>query len=251
MTEPVGSYAHFGGGEPPRMMRMRFHDQVVPLAALGFLLAVPLAVAGQEAPGPPDGKETHLTVERMQDGFLIAPDVKFTDVNGRFANLVGAYGGWMMEQRLLIGAAGYWQTNSTEGSSLSYGGALVQWVAYRDRRLALSAQALIGGGSATATSTYTGTLPIEHPDQRMEPFRFGPGFHGLFPPNYRPPTGPVELRLESGFFIAEPQVNLSWKATRWLRVVAGGSYRLVAGTNMDSSLGGITGSLSLQLGGGS
>ena len=52
-----------------------------------------------------------LQIEKIESGFVIAPDAKFTEIDGRFATLAGAYGGWLTDRTLLVGAGAYWLAN--------------------------------------------------------------------------------------------------------------------------------------------
>jgi hypothetical protein len=238
--------------EPSRILLMKRsfrRPAALLLAALASFAVAP--VWGQEPPAPapaPKG-ESHLTVERVQNGFVVAPDNRFTEVDGSYGNLLGVYGGWMMDRTLLIGAGGYWLTNGSHHEEMSYGGAVVEWLVHGDRRLGVSARALIGGGSATLTTTVPVLPAVPYPMPGYGPSHGheGPPWPGW----YWPPTSGT-VPIHDGFFVFEPQVNVNCKVNGWLHISAGGGYRLVAGTHdMDSRLRGFSGSLSLQFGGGS
>jgi len=233
------------------------------IGLIAFLTVAPAVVFGQEAgpqpvptPQPSPATETRLTMERIQNGFVIAPDNRFTDFDGRFGNLLGVYGGWMMDRTFLIGAGGYWLTNGSHDREMSYGGAVVEWLIHGDRRLGFSARALIGGGSASLPGTISQIpfpMPLPFPAGGVQGWGHGPdhGFWGPWGPDGGWPTNGT-VRLHDGFFVAEPQVNVSWKMARWLHVTAGGGYRFISGTrNMNSRLDGASGSVSVQIGGGS
>ena len=70
---------------------------------LGFMLLFTSPVLGQTT--------QTLTQGGIESNFLIAPDYKFTEVDGEFAGLAGFYGGWLINQKFLIGGAAYFQTN--------------------------------------------------------------------------------------------------------------------------------------------
>jgi hypothetical protein len=217
-----------------------------------LLTVVPAVVFGQDAsPQPTPAPPSRLTMERIHNGFVIAPDNRFTEVDGQFANILGVYGGWMMDRTFLIGAGGYWLTNGSHEREMSYGGAVVEWLIHGDRPLGFSARALIGGGSASVPGTFSlPPFPVPYPLPASGMGDRGPD-HGFWPP-WGPGGWPtnVTVRLHDGFFVAEPQVNVSWKAKKWLHVTAGGGYRFISGTrNMDNRLHGASGSVSLQVGG--
>lgn len=252
-----------------------FHVSAASLVAAAFLATGPTALWGQEPPAGPPVPETpapatpaakeerHLTIERIQNGFLVAPDNKFTEVDGRYGNLLGFYAGYMMDRTLFIGAGGYWLTNGSHDREMGYGGGVFEWLVHGDRRFGLSARALIGGGSATLTHTVTGIpvppYPVPYwgdngpggsggPGGRWGPGGpWGPGWPGGWPIN-----GTAFVRTHDDFFVAEPQLNVSWKIAGWVHLTAGGGYRFIAGTHdMDHRLRGASGSLSVQFGGGS
>jgi hypothetical protein len=243
------------------MTMNKFDATAVPLlVALAFVALGPSAVSGQEPAASPSPKkeEGHLTIERIQNGFVIAPDNRFTEIDGRYGNLLGFYGGWMMDRTLLIGAGGYWLTNGSHDREMSYGGGVIEWLVHGNRRFGVSARALIGGGSATLTSTVTGLPSPPYPFPRQgDDGRGSPG--GPWDPGW--PGGgwpwggwPINgtFRTHDGFFVAEPQLNVALRITGWIHLSAGGGYRFIAGTHdMDSRLRGASGSLSVQLGGGS
>jgi hypothetical protein len=231
------------------------------IGLIALVAAAPaVALAQEPAPQPTPAPQSRLTMEPIRNGFVIAPDNRFTDVDGRFGNLLGVYGGWMMDRTFLIGAGGYWLTNGSYAREMSYGGAVLEWLLHGDRRLGFSARALIGGGSASLPGPVVQfpiatPFPLPLPSGGVPPWGQGPdnGFSGPWGPGSGG-QGPASfaVRLHDGFFVAEPQLNVSWKVTHWLHVTAGGGYRLIAGTrNMDSRLSGASGSLSLQVGGGS
>ena len=118
-------------------------------ALIGFAALQPAYVAGQEAP-----PQSVLQIQELPSGFVIAPDVRFTKLNDRSATLVGAYGGWLTERTLLLGAGAYWLTNRSSDFKMQYAGGLIRWTVGGDRRVALSTGALIGGGDATLSRTY-------------------------------------------------------------------------------------------------
>jgi hypothetical protein len=222
------------------------------LLALAFA-AAPLGLSAEEAPAPTGPSEPgHLTIERLPSGFVIAPDARFAEVDGRFGNFVGAYGGWMTDRTFLIGAGGYWLTNGSDDLEMAYGGAVVEWVVRGDRRFAMSARALLGGGGATLTDTLENLGYRSDVRIPVDPRHFGPGgrFRGVPPGSGRTLPGDTRVRFHDDFFVAEPQVNASLRLTGWLRVGAGVGYRLIGGAHqLNDRLRGVSGSLSFQVGG--
>src|SRR5215471_2832958 len=123
------------------------------LAGLLVLLA-PLTAAAQGGP---------MIVERVENGFLAAPDVKVTDVDHRTSELVGGYAGWVFDQTIFVGGGGYWMANRSSDRELGYGGLVVQWFGRSNDRFGWGAKALIGGGRGTLTDTVTELVPVVTP----------------------------------------------------------------------------------------
>jgi hypothetical protein len=183
-------------------------------------------------------------LERIQSGFVVAPDFKFSEMDGESANLLGGYAGWLSDRKLFLGGGAYWLTSGPEGTDLAYGGALVEWFAQRNDRFNLSFRGLVGLG--------TGTVAIDV-DEIPEPVfpddgRGGPGARGgrggRFPHRF-----PSSVRVDEGFFVAEPQANVSYTFTSWMRLGVGAGYRLIgAASGLESRFRGPTASVSLQFG---
>jgi hypothetical protein len=57
----------------------------------------------------------------------LAPDFKFTEINGDFANLAGAYGGWLINKKPLLGGGGYTLTNGADHTKMTYGGFVLEY----------------------------------------------------------------------------------------------------------------------------
>jgi hypothetical protein len=72
-----------------------------------------------------------------------------------------------------------------------------------------------------------------------------------------PTSTTINVRVRDGFFLAEPEANVFVKLARNVRLTGGLGYRLVDGGrnfdhhDNDNRLRGVTGSIALQIGGGS
>jgi len=155
-----------------------------------------------------------MTVERVRAGWTIAPDFKVTHFDGGTRTLAGAYGGWVLDNTLMIGGAGYTLTDPSRTRHLSYGGAVLEWREGADQALGFSVKGLLGLGTATVQ-------------------RFG--------------TAALAFREE--FLVAEPQVDALLKIAPHVRLRVGGGYRAISGANgLDSEIRGATGSISLEFG---
>lgn len=200
------------------------------------LFAAPLTAAGQTGASP-QGNQGPMIVERVENGFAIAPEFKITNVDKKQARLVGAYGGWVIDRTLLLGGGGYWLTNRSSAFKMAYGGAVVEWMVGTDRPVGFSARGLFGGGRATLPGTVYGfPLPSDHDD------------HGRVIP-VDPRLVPYNVAFREHFLIAEPQANVLVRLTDQIRLNAGVGYRLIGGAyGINSRLRGATGSVGLQFG---
>ena len=213
-----------------------------------FVLTSPLTAWAQDGtPASRQSTQGPMTIERVKSGFLVAPDFKVTEVDHRTSEMVGAYAGWITDNTLLVGGGGYWLANGSRGREMAYGGLVVGWLAPTDRRFGFGAKALVGGGQATLSSAI-GDIIILSGD------RDGPVRQSQSPTG-RDPLQPIpnaRVRFHEGFFIAEPEANLLVNLTRRLRLAGGVGYRLIGGARgTNDRLRGVTGSVALQIGGGS
>ena len=162
-----------------------------------------------------------------ENGFVIAPDFRVTEINHHTAQMVGAYGGYVMARQLLVGAGAYWQADSTDGAHMLYTGPVVEWRMFPDRTVGLNLHGLVGGGWRYFDDNFYYL--------RIRSDRFLP------PPGTRPvPHG----WYNDGFFVAEPEAQVVWRVGSWARVQGGVGYRA---TSADG-LSGASGSVSVQFG---
>jgi hypothetical protein len=237
-------------------MRQRAIFQGVAGAAL---LLVSAAVASAQQPqGQAPTSGGPLVVQQLDNGFVIAPDVKFTTFNGYYGTIVGAYGGYLNDNRFLIGGAGYGLVNGRNGSGLGYGGLVLGWTMDPTRSVSADVRGLLGFGEATSVyQTVTVLPPVVAPfdgnDNRRNTTPVPPV-----------PAVPVtsQVHFHTGVFVAEPQVDLHLKLTDVVRVTLGAGYRAIANgyynryyyggyygysvPNYSHDLSGATGSVSVQ-----
>jgi opacity protein-like surface antigen len=183
-----------------------------------------------------------MIVERVQSGVVVAPDFKVTRVDSRSSDLAGVDIGWLTDKTVFIGGGVYGLTNGNRDRQLGYGGMVLGWLAHADRPVGVGLKVLLGGGESTLTDTVT--VPVLSP----QPF---PGFGR---PPIPPPTPPtqttVAVRVNDGFFVAEPEANLIVHLARNARLMVGVGYRAIASSENNTRLRGATGSVALQIGGG-
>jgi hypothetical protein len=172
----------------------------------------------------------------VDDGFVFGPDFKFTDVNGDFASLAGAYGGWILDRKLLLGGGVYTLTNGSDATEMTYGGAVVEYFVNPSSLINLSFRGLAGGGSATVGSLHGA----------RERSRFGRSF--MEDARRRADSQFPELMRSSSFFVAEPELNLMLNISQKFRLSFGGGYRFIGGADgLNDRLDGFTASAALKL----
>jgi hypothetical protein len=206
------------------------------------------APAQQQGQTPSSGGP--LVVQPLDNGFLIAPDVKFTTFNGYYGTIVGAYAGYLNDNRFLIGGAGYGLTDGRNGSGLGYGGLILGWTMDPARAVSADVRGLIGFGEATSSyQTVTVLPPVVTPVDRRDS-------------NSNIPVVPItsQVHVHNGVFVFEPQADLHLRLSDAVRVSLGAGYRII-GTGYyngyygyygptpyytNHELSGVTGSVSVQ-----
>jgi hypothetical protein len=202
---------------------------------------MPLSAAAQPAGSTAPRTQGPMIVEPIHSGFLVAPDIKVTEVDRRTSELIGGYAGWLTDDRIFIGGGGYWLANGNRNDrEMAYGGLVVHWLVWNTGRIGVGAKGLVGGGQATLSDTITIRVPEVRTNGRL-----------IAPPT----TVPQRVRVRDGFLVAEPEAQLSIKLMKQLRVAVGAGYRFTGsdrrGGFRGDRLDGATGSLALQIGGGS
>ena len=215
----------------------------VPRALCAALLTAvcPLAASAQGTQGPRG--QGPMIVERIESGFLVAPEVKVTRFDRRTSELVGVYGGWLADQTVFIGAGGYWLANRSRDRALGYGGLVIGVMPRSNRTVSFGVKGLVGGGRATTVQTVT---YFPGPLVRTQT----PGSPAPSPVPFPVPI-PVEtaVRVRDSFFVAEPEANVIVNLGRRFHLSAGAGYRFVGRQRgVRNSLNGATGSVALQIG---
>jgi len=208
--------------------------------------------------------ETQTLMQGNADnGFLFAPDFKFTDVNGDFATIAGGYGGWVIDKKFLVGAGLYTMANGGNGGDMTYGGGVFEYFVNQGSLVNVSVRGLVGGGSATLSRF--GDRDFGRGFGRGVDFgRFdfpavigsGPvnNLIGRFDDNFGLNLGDFDFDFASftsqstSFFIAEPEVNVIVNISEKMRFSVGGGYRFIGGAGaMRSRLDGFTANVGLKL----
>jgi len=221
------------------------------LAAVSCLVTTS-AVAQTTSAAPADAPATQgLQVQRLQSGFVIAPDAKFTEVNDRQATLVGGYLGWLTDRTLFLGAGGYVLANRDDNFRMQYGGGLARWTFFGDRAIAVSTGLFAGIGDATLARPYGdifGTPRTLSPNTSLQGGRGRTNAARTGTTSFL--TADTLIRISEHFVMAEPQLNAVWTITPWLSLDAGVGYRFIGATDLlGDQLRGPSGSVAIRFGG--
>ena len=219
----------------------------VALGAVAVCLAASAAYAQEPGAGTHPAQPGQFSVERVESGFVIAPDAKLTQVNDRSATLAGAYGGWMLEHTFLFGAGAYWLTNDSRDFKMAYAGPVFEWLIRGDRQIGFGVRTLVGGGSATIGGTLSDLFGVSAADAESA-MRDG---HGFDRRGDLRPTGTSRVIAREDFFVAEPQAIVTLRTIKWLHIDAGFGYRVIAGAgSLNDRLRGASGTISIVFGAG-
>jgi hypothetical protein len=217
------------------------------VAALLPLTAGAQTLDANDGTQPPPANQGPMTVERIHNGFLFAPEVKATEFDKRVKPLVGGTAGFVAQETFFIGGGGYWMpSRRSDDRRLAYGGLVLKWFVANSDRFGLSAGALIGGGEATLPETITQVI-VPTPDPRT-------GRNTPLPP---PRTITTTVRARDDFFAAEPELHARFGLTKNVRLAVGAGYRFASNDwrrrsfdrGLDRRLSGATATFGVQIGG--
>jgi len=215
------------------------------LAAAVLAAAVPTVADAQSDPA--QASSSGLQISQVRSGLVAAPDIRVTEVNGKQATLAGGYLGWLTDKRLLIGGAGYVLANRADDFRMQYGGGLVRWTFFADRPVAISTGVFAGFGTATIARPYGDLFDLPTAPAASAPAGRGPNGRIRFGTS---PSADTPVRIHDDFTMAEPQLNIVWSITPWMRLDAGAGYRFIGNADLtEQQLRGPSGSLALQFGG--
>ena len=204
-----------------------------------MLFLFPLAASAQSGPAQDPRSQGPMIVERVQSGFLAAPEVKVTRFDRRTSELVGGYGGWLSDQTLFIGGGGYWMASRSRDRGLAYGGLVIGVMPRSNRTVSFGVKGLLGAGRATRVESVT----LFDDRGGREP--------QIFPNRVLVPVPIVaNIRVREEFWVAEPEANVTVRFGRHVHLAAGASYRFAGrerGTR--AGLNGPSGSIAVQFGG--
>ena len=183
-----------------------------------------------------------LVSGRLEHGGYGGPVVKFSEINGGFGVFVGGHGGWIINDRLVIGGGGYGLANDvslgkndifnkSQYINFGYGGFELGYILSSNSLFHLDFNTLVGAGGVG----YRHSVFDEDWDEWEE---------CDCEEDYDDYDKPV--------FVVEPTMNLMVNVSKHVRLGIGASYRYVAGLkDMDISnddLTGISASINIKFG---
>jgi len=116
------------------------------LILLGLAVLGLTSVAQAQTPGIPSSGP--LVLEPIETHFVVAPEYKITDLDGRTGQMAGVSAGVLTDESLYIGGAVYSLTNRSDDFRMTYGGLLVGWTVPFGSHLRIGGRGLVGLGSA-------------------------------------------------------------------------------------------------------
>lgn len=163
----------------------------------------------------------------------------FTRINGEFANMVGVYGGWYINHKLMLGVGA--------AATTSYLPVLDQFNAYNGKNASYEY-----GQVGFMTEYVLASSKAIHVNFNM---LTGAGFTVQYQRNAWNEDFNIDNHQahdENWFFVVEPGVQVEINLLRWLRFSPGMSYRFVNNSNApglkDSDLQGASLNMTLKFG---
>ena len=126
---------------------MRIERNTRSYSAFALALVFAAVAAAPRASAQEESKQEVL-VEGLENGWFVAGSVKFSEVDGQFANFVGPYGGWLINHKFLVGGGGVGLTNR-HPFEMGYGGLVLEYFINPKSLVNVSVKGLIGGGSTS------------------------------------------------------------------------------------------------------
>lgn len=197
-----------------------------------------------------DPKATHtLTSGNVDNGFLFAPDLKLTEVNGDFSTLAGGYGGWVINKKFLIGGGVYTLTSGARSSDLTYGGGVLEYFLNQSSLVNVSLRGLIGGGRATLDNGFFGFRSDRRPGPDFNRGVWGsPGLRGIVSGIDLDDRFDLDGATSASFLVAEPEIDVILNVSERVRVSVGGSYRFIGGAGrLQDRLDGLAANVAVKM----
>ncbi len=229
--------------------------------AAGFACVLLFAATSARADSPADPQNAQNTVQSSQgplvlehstDGLVFAPEAGVTKVDGTSRTLVGGYGGWLIDNSLLLGGAAYWVSGHDQATArdrdMSYGGFVAGWAVPLGSAVRFGVRGLVGFGNGSLLDNVTFYAPCSASGaQACPPVPVCAPQHSC---SAATATVNATVRREYDFFVAEPRAEVAVRLSKWMALTAEASYRAVAAGNSDADrrLRGAVGTVGLRFG---
>ncbi len=190
------------------------------------------AAGGQPARAPQQGP---MVVQPIGSGFVLTPEVRFTELNHSWGTQFGASGGWLYDETIFFGGAFYGLVGGADEAELWYGGFVTGWNAPLSGALRVGVRGLFGWGHSETFEDWTYyQQPYHHP---------GP------PPNQPAPVT-QKAWVYQDFMVFEPSVIATVRLAKQVSLEFGGGYRLTGNDyyGWDNHVNGAFGSIGVRLG---
>jgi hypothetical protein len=204
------------------------------MAACLVAMAVSGATANaQDSAGgqrPPARQPGPMVVQQISSGWVLTPEVRYTELNGSWGTQLGASGGWLYDDSLFVGGGVYGLVGGAGDQQLIYGGLVTGWSAPITKSLRVGVRALFGWGHSETFEEWT-----------------DPGYchHGNC---YGPST--QKAWVYQDFMVFEPSVNATIRLAKQLSLEVAGGYRLTGNNyyGWDNHVNGAFGSVGIRVG---
>ncbi len=157
------------------------------------------AQAAAAQPGP-------LLLQSIEGGFVFAPEVRLTRIDGSAGTQFGGYAGWLFGDSFLIGGGGYGLVSGPNGVGMNYGGIVGRFTMPAGKSVRIGVGGLFGGGEAR--------LPDFLPAMCASP---AGGFVPCVLPEWR----------NQNFVVFEPQVSAVARIGHRVAIDIAGGYRVI------------------------
>lgn len=205
------------------------------IVLFAFILTAPLTAQEQET----------LFGSNADHGGFGGVSLRMTSIQGTDALLVGGYGGWLIDHRLMLGAGGYGLVTDVRARPIAqelysfyneplylqfgYGGFILEYIIMPDKLIHFNVQALVGAGGVS----YRENWFDGHNDDWMDDGHRHGGTDAVF--------------------VFEPAAHVEVNVTSWFRIAAGASYRYVSGLDElqgveNDDLRNVTGNMTFKFG---
>jgi hypothetical protein len=179
---------------------------------------------------PPPPRQGPMVVQPISSGFVLMPEVRFTEINDSWGTQIGASGGWLYDDTFFVGGGFYGLVGGADDQQLTYGGFITGWSAPINDRLRVGVRALFGWGHSETFQRWT-----------------DPGYchRGTC---YGATT--QQACVFQDFLVFEPSVNATVRLARQLSLDISGGYGLKGNRyyGWDNRVNGPFGSVGIRVG---